>query len=693
MNWNSQPETESQPAPREEVGPAAQPSPALPPREASAPRRHDISIRKSRVVAPEAGKEKEMEVFTMSLGGETIELLPLRSWAQLDVHKWTVRGKLPGSPAGLEIAPDHVKILSQNVSTSDPEGCAKLQELFDEWLTLEKENLELARKKSQAKPRPAAQDSSGQPEAAAARFHVERDNTGQVHVRRMQGKEMMAEIGLNLPGFGGLFSQGLMRKPKKLQIGVLHDWIELDGELFNFAKGNDDSAKLEQALNAKYLPDSSLGTGKSVVVFANAASSTGFDIQFRAKSGGVLENRKRPMVEESLALLQDPVACGLLHKELVIKLTRPNLVFKQRTPDGGERYLERSPEHTVIVTADDGAQKVIDLSQPVSYMRLTPIELTAVFNHPAINRHSQTQPEAAAAPKPPPPPQPALEPAGAEVLAAAPAGPTAPAATPAQKPPEPPPQPAPPKPQPSTSQAPPQRSVEAPPREVPAAPAARGPAPAAEPAGAGAPPAAPPPPKPLPNSWLAEVLAQPPIRHDWFACTMYGTLAKRFGNSHDGVFGPSHCWSVALGETEDIGEPGFKGLYLTEKHGLGFLCEGQTARFNRGVAFVGTQETAIQGIGVNLVAVGLDTQERFVFVITDGYRKQFGVPEQSLAQEFARLEKHGALIRSVSELLHGQDPIEVLWTVPAAQEDPSDPQALESVRPPNQPLDTRPGFG
>jgi len=75
---------------------------------------------------------KEATVFTMSLGGETISLLPLRNWSQLDVYKWRARGKVPGTPAGLEITGDHVKVASEVVSTRDPEGPAKLQKLLKE---------------------------------------------------------------------------------------------------------------------------------------------------------------------------------------------------------------------------------------------------------------------------------------------------------------------------------------------------------------------------------------------------------------------------------------------------------------------------------------------------------------------------------------------------------------------------------
>jgi len=704
MNWNSQPATESQPAHHEEAGRPAQPPPAPTPPESSARPRRDILIGKTRVAIQENGMEREIEVFTMSLGGETIELLPLKNWGQLDAYKWAVRGKLPGSPAGLDIAFDHVKMLGQTVTATEPEGCSKLEGLFNEWLSMEKEGLELARKKAQPKPRPAAQDSSAQPEPRPARFRVERDSNGQIHVRRFQGKEMVAEIGLNVPGFNGLCNQGLMRKPRKLQIGALHDWVELDSELFSFAKDNNDSAKLEKTLNEKYLPDANLGQGKDVVVFANAASSTGFDIQFPVTLAGVLDNRRRPLVEESLALLQDPNACGLLHKGLVIKLTRPTFVFKLKTPDGGERYLERSAEHTVTVTADDGAQKVIDLSQPVNYMRLTPIELTAVFNHPAINRHSQAAPQAAEALKQAAPPQPPPEPVGADVSAAAPAGLSPAGETPGQRPSQPPSQEAQAAllaarmaaPRPHPSEPPSQEALAAPAAQVmvsASSPSSPAPAPSVNDGPPASPfkdaqqpapdpgAAAPAPAKPLPNSWLENVLAQPPIRHDWLACTLYARIAGRFGNSRDGILGLSSCWAVALDEAKDIADPAFKGIYLTEKHGFGFLCQGHIARFNQGVAFIGTQESAIQGIGVSLVAVGLDVRERIVFVITDGYLKKFGVPDQTVAQEFGRLEKYGAVIMSVKEALQSQDPIEVLWTVPLAQENPSEPQAIQSVRP------------
>src|SRR5258708_4776268 len=90
------------------------------------------------------------EVFTMTLGTETIPLLPLKNWSQLDTFKWRVRGLLPGTPPGLEVTSDHVKIAGETVTPWDPEGCAKLEKVLNEWLTLERKALESAA--LQAKP-------------------------------------------------------------------------------------------------------------------------------------------------------------------------------------------------------------------------------------------------------------------------------------------------------------------------------------------------------------------------------------------------------------------------------------------------------------------------------------------------------------------------------------------------------------
>lgn len=500
------------------------------------------------------------------------------------------------------------------------------------------------------------------------RFHVELDKAGQVHVRCCQGKETLASIGLSVAGFKSLCTQGLLKKPHALQVGALHDWVELDGVLYSFEKGRNDAAKLERVLNEHYIPSTPVGQGMDVVVLSNAASSTGFDIQFPARVGGVIDNRRRPLNEETLELLQDPVKCGLLQKGIIIKLTRPTLIFKQKTVEGGERYLESGPESLVCVSDDDGKQTTVDLSRPVNYLRLSTIEMTAVFNHPAIHKHSRMTKVATPLPQ---------KPAEAVVPASPERAPLSSSPTPARldtcqsKP---------------TAANPPLSSNTTPPvpnharKDRPQSEAGvKPPEPAQLPLPAAAAPSEPP--KPGPNLWMRPALAEPPIRHDWFACLVYTEMARLFGNSFETRLGLSNCWASAMGETRDPSHPEFKGVFLTEKGGLGYLNCGHIVRFNKGVAFLGTQENALEGIGITLLAIGLDSDERVVFIVNDNFRSKFGVPAQKVAEELARLQQFGSLIMSVDEVLAIDDPIEVLWTAPAQQSDPANPQAIEHHRP------------
>ena len=105
------------------------------------------------------------------------------------------------------------------------------------------------------------------------------------------------------------------------------------------------------------------------------------------------------------------------------------------------------------------------------------------------------------------------------------------------------------------------------------------------------------------------------------------------------------------------------------------------ARFYNGVAFLGSQDSALEGIQVHLLAVGLDAQERLVFILSDNYRGQFGVRESTVAEVLGQLRELGVVVMGAREALANADPIEVIWTVPAQQADPSTPEARESTRP------------
>ncbi len=616
--------------------------------------RDEITIDKTVVVT---GAGQEIEVFRMTLGGETIELLPLRNWSQLDVFKWRARGKLPGTPAGLEITYDHVKVSSEIVSTKEPGGSAKLQKLLNEWLSQAKGTAELAQQKAQPKQPLTGHEASLRPADILPHFRVEIDRAGKAHINCLQGKQTLAVIGLNLPGFNSLINQGLMHKPHTLQVGALHDWVELDGVFFSFERGNNDARKLEQALNERYRSTAALGGGKQVVVFANAASPTGFDIQFAAKAGGISDHRKRPLNEESLDLLQAPDRCGLLPKNLVIKLSPPNLIFKCKTPDGGERNLEEGPETIVTVLGDAGEIKYIDLSRPVNYLRLTAVDLTAVFNHPAINPHSKASSESGGVSERRAPIRVAVPPAVGRPTQSSPTEPHASAETKPVEVPTP-------KPEVNRPKAPVRLVFLKTGGEEPGAQSAQ-------------------PIQPSVNSWLKAVLGRPSLQHEGFTCLLYRKLAEHFGNSSEAMFGPIPCWACSLGDVEDVCDPAFRGVFLTQKGGLAYLNHGHIARFHNEVAIVGTLESTIEGIGVRLKAVGADSLQRIVFVVAQGYRTQFGIPEQLVAQELARLWEYGALIKSPNELMQSPEPIEVIWSVPVEQEDPNDPQAAEHVRPEN----------
>ena len=620
----------------------------------------------------ETQDNQSLEIFTMTLGQETIQLLPYRNWGQLDVHKWSVQGKLPGTPAGLEVTNDHVKIEGETVSIGDPEGCAKLEAAFNGWLALENQNLEVARQKSKAKPA-AAVGSTGQAQPQPLHFKVEVDKSGQVHISSLRGTEMMAMVGLTIQGFNSLLSQGLIRKPGALDVGALHDWVELDGELCSFEHGNNDSGKLETLLNEHYVPLLDAAGGKTVLIFTNAASPTGFDIQFPVTVGGVAENRRRGLNEAALDLLQEPLRCGLLHRGLIVKLTPPVLIFKRKTPDGGETYLEQLAENTVSLTGDDGRQRFIDLSKPVNYMRLSAPDLTAVFNHPAINRHAK-------------PVSTAGEPKEdkAEHFCSTHAHPPAretesarlaqPPAAPVEKPIE----------HLSPDAGDPLRLIAA---HKPASGVPAGQSPDELPQStralldpisvpkltnqAGS----------SPNLWLKDILERGQIRFDWFACLVYSKLAEHFGNSWEGTFGAGKCWAVALGDVVDITDPAFKGIFLTQKGGLGFLSKGRMARFHRGVVFLGTQDSVIEAIDVHLAGVGLDDQDHIAFIVRDDYRSKFGVTDKTITQELANLNEAGAWLLSISEVLESHRLLQIVWTVPADQSNPSDPQAIVAVAP------------
>jgi hypothetical protein len=79
----------------------------------------------------------------------------------------------------------------------------------------------------------------------------------------------------------------------------------------------------------------------------------------------------------------------VLRKGITARFAPPEVVFKVKTPDGGECPLEPSDENIVLVSEEEGGTKKIDLSQPVCLLNLGVRELTAIFNHPSVNRRAR----------------------------------------------------------------------------------------------------------------------------------------------------------------------------------------------------------------------------------------------------------------------------------------------------------------
>src|SRR5262249_24026310 len=119
------------------------------------------------------------------------------------------------------------------------------------------------------------------------------------------------------------------------------------------------------------------------------------------------------------------------------------------------------------------------------------------------------------------------------------------------------------------------------------------------------------------------------------------------------------------------------GIFLTEKSGLGFLSKGQIARFNHGVAFLSKVESVHEGIGVDLVGLGLIGRSQVAFVVANDYRKKFELPEATVLEVLKQLNESGAVIMSILEILSDRERVEVLWTLPAEQPDPDNPQVVE----------------
>jgi hypothetical protein len=300
--------------------------------------------------------EGRPRVFTLNHGFESVTLDPGKPWVKADEHKWVTRGLIE-PPQSFHVLPGGtVEINGEAITLADPEGPAKLEH------EINKSHLAPVTHK----PPPASGLASPAPlpgatGTAKAHFKVKVDHLGHLMIECTRGAERM-ETGLR--GIPQLVANGLMLKPKELHVDPLQREIELDGVRFEC---NETGAHaLQETLNARYALALKAGEENTVTIKENAASPTRFDIAFVTLHGGVRNEVRGHLSQEKLDLLQDPARSDLLWPGVLLRLSPPFLLIRQRRPDGGEQRIAEVPD--------------------VEYLRATASHLQQVFNHPLVRR-------------------------------------------------------------------------------------------------------------------------------------------------------------------------------------------------------------------------------------------------------------------------------------------------------------------
>jgi hypothetical protein len=187
-----------------------------------------------------------------------------------------------------------------------------------------------------------------------------------------------AETGLR--GLPTLVQSGFMIKPASLHVDPLQRSIELDGVRFDCSA--EGAHQLEDALNQRYAMQHKADDGTQILVRENAASPTGFDIDFMTIQAGAKLQVKGHLAQDKLNVLQDVQRCELLQPGIILRLSPPNLLIRQRRPDGGEEPVPDVPD--------------------ISYLRADAAHLQQVLNHPRVRRHTTPSNEASPASADPP---------------------------------------------------------------------------------------------------------------------------------------------------------------------------------------------------------------------------------------------------------------------------------------------------
>jgi hypothetical protein len=293
------------------------------------------------------------QAYTLSYGNETVILEPGKPWHKVDAFKWITRGLIE-EPQSLHVFGNGtVEINAERIALDDPDGITKLESEI---------NKHHPPSIAHHPPAISSVHFANDPNTPGkVRFKVKLDHLGHLMIECVRGSERL-ETGLR--GLNGLVQGGFMLPPQNLHVDPLQRAVEIDGVRFDCTQIG--ACQLQNTLNTQYAPEIQPEDRHLIQVKENAASATGFDIEFIAiHAGGRLEV-KGHLSQERLNLLQDPTRCDLLRHGIILRLSPPYLLVRRRQPDGGE---ERIPE-----------------IQDLHYLRVTAADLQQVLNHNLVRR-------------------------------------------------------------------------------------------------------------------------------------------------------------------------------------------------------------------------------------------------------------------------------------------------------------------
>lgn len=311
------------------------------------------------------GPEGKPQHYALSYGDETVVLEPAKPWVKADTFKWVTRGLIEEPQSFQVFANGAVEINAERIPLDDPEGEIKLESQIN------KHHPPSIAHKPPVIPFKLAD--LEETDTGKVQFRVKLDHLGHMMIACTRGSER-TETGLR--GLPSLAQSGFMIKPKSVHVDPLQRAVELDGVRFECdATG---AQQLEEVLNQRYAPTIRTDDTSQIVVRDNAASATGFDIDFVTIQAGARLPVKGHLTQDKLNILQDHQRCDLLHPGIILRLSPPNLLIRRRLPDGGEEPIPEVPD--------------------IHYMRVQAAQLQQILNHPLVRRRTNHEEQPLPAP-------------------------------------------------------------------------------------------------------------------------------------------------------------------------------------------------------------------------------------------------------------------------------------------------------